>query len=229
MPTKHENVKNPSSNGHSPIDHAALAEPVNPPSTLDAPWAGDERADFSRLASRRHLQTRQQLTKDKPKEVIIRKPSGQEFIRVKPSPEGRVPIALIKDERSRNSWYAVDPDLEDELEDEFLLGYVVEAMSHVKSDDGEPEYFLWVLPLQDTNGRDNDWWESWREIAAIAETQWVKVKSGKRKAYPKYPTMEVPDPQWPAMSYDEAFGLGFKGRVLTTMQHPFVKFLRGGN
>jgi hypothetical protein len=196
---------------------------------IDAPWIGNESVSFARLASRHHGQIRAQLAKEKPKEVVVRRPSGQEFIRVKPCREGRAPIALIKDERNRNAWYAVIPELESEFEDDITLGYVVEVMSNVKSDDGEQEYFLWVLPLQDHNGRDNDWWESWREIASIAETRWVKVKSGKRKAYPKDPTTEIPDPPWPEMSFDEAFDLAFKGRFLTTLQHPFAKFLRGGN
>src|SRR5262245_32422818 len=77
----------------------------------NAPGTGDETATVARLASRRHLQTRQQLAKEKPQEILVRRPSGQEYVRVKPAPEGRMTIALIKDERSRNIWYAVDPDL----------------------------------------------------------------------------------------------------------------------
>jgi hypothetical protein len=196
--------------------------------TTDAPWTGDETVSFSRLTSRRHGHIRSQLIQEKPKEIIVRRP-GQEFIRVKPCKEGRIPISLIKDERNRSTWYAVDPDLEPEFEDDITLAYVVEAISHVKSEDDEQEFFLWVLPLQDHNGRDNDWWESWREIASIAETRWVRVKSGKKKAYPKSPTIAIPEPQWPEMSFDEAFDLGFHGRFLTTLQHPFAKFLRGGN
>src|SRR5215510_14919492 len=161
---------------------------------IDAPWNGEETPDFSRIASRRHGHVRAQLATEKLTEVAVRRPSGQEYIRVKPCPEGRHPLPLIRDERQRYVWYVVDPDLEVEFEEYITLGYVVEVMSNVKDEDGQQEVFLWVLPLQDHNGRDNEWWESWREIASIAETRWVGVRSGKRRAYPKEPKVAIPEP-----------------------------------
>src|SRR5215475_9705731 len=68
---------------------------------IDAPWTGEETPDFSRIASRRHGQVRNQLATEKPTEVAVRRPSGQECIRVKPCPEGRQPLPLIRDERQR--------------------------------------------------------------------------------------------------------------------------------
>jgi len=199
---------------------------VKPP--LDAPCTGDELADFSRLASCRHLKTQREQSTQKPLEIEVRKPGTQEFVRVRPVEGERLPVALIKDARGRNVWYVVDELLQEEFEAHITWDYVVEVMVHAKDTDGKQPYYLWPIPVEDYLGRSNEWWESWQEIAAKAETEWVKVRNGKHKAYAVPPSIHIPDPVWPNITYEEAFALGFKGHVLATMTHPFAKHLRGG-
>src|SRR5215471_12268655 len=118
MPSKSKTTKPTSVNGaahpdEEPVDHVRTESTTK--KTLNAPWTGDEMVSFADLASPRHLKVKQQLEGEKPKVIEVRRPGKQEFIRVKPAPEGRVPIALIQDERKRGTWYAVVPDLLDEF------------------------------------------------------------------------------------------------------------------
>jgi hypothetical protein len=37
----------------------------------------------------------------------------------------------------------------------------------------------------------------------------------------------IPDPEWPDLTFKEIVGLAFKDRVVSSLDHPLVKRLRG--
>ena len=90
--------------------------------------------------------------------------------------------------------------------------------------------FLWPVPMPGPDGRSNSWHDSAREAAALAEASWIRmVASMSEGAYGIYrATGEIPSPEWPDLTLQEALELGFKdGRLIDTADHPILRQLRG--
>jgi hypothetical protein len=102
--------------------------------------------------------------------VPVRKPSAQDFVRVRPEPEFRenFPIIEIKDEREE---YIVTTSLVPELAGEFVTKTLFLAINR----QGTP--FFWPVRLPAPDGRDLDWWRSSREAAELAMKSWVRVRA----------------------------------------------------
>jgi hypothetical protein len=59
---------------------------------------------------------------------------------------------------------------------------------------------------------------------------WIRVKANMRlRAYEVFQAENsIPDPEWPDLSFDAITRIAFKDRVITSLDHPVVKRLRGG-
>jgi hypothetical protein len=129
---------------------------------------------------------------------------------------------MLRDQRT-DTLYVVVPELHAELTDELMYCLVVTAINV----DGE--VFLWPLPIADSRGQSNPWWESAFEGAQRAETAWVRLKSDKQRG--RYDNREaacaLPEPTWPVQSFGELFRLACKDLVLASLEHPFARQLRG--
>ena len=60
-------------------------------------------------------------------------------------------------------------------------------------------------------------------------TQWVRVKANMALGAYEMSVAEsvMTEPMWPDASYQELIKLGFRDRLITTMDHPVIKRLRG--
>ncbi len=213
--------KSVSSNGHVP---GAGADPSSAGDLASAapdgrpPWEGE--ADFERLKV-------QSLTTAAPKsstalKVIVRKPKAQEYIRVRPGGDWQGRYGLVRDQRT-DTLYVVRPELHGELADEFAYYLVVTAINT------QGDVFLWPLPMADSSGRTNTWWESAFEGAQRAEGAWVRLKPDPERG--RYDLREsiyaLPEPQWPEQTFGDLFRLAFKDVVIASLEHPFIRRLRG--
>jgi hypothetical protein len=207
--------------------HVADSQPLDPselssPDTFTAPWTGEEDADFEALQAPEAFRTPTIIT-PKDTKILVRRPRKQEFVRVRPDPEYRKPYAIIQDERNREALYVVHPSMYEHLEGEYRFQLLVTAISNV-----EWEVFLWPLPLAEADGRTYEWWESGMEMARLAETGWVKIKTNRNNYSAVPPYVPIEEPKWPEVPFGELFNRGFKGKVISTLDHPFVRRLRGG-
>jgi hypothetical protein len=154
--------------------------------------------------------------------VPVHKPNPQDFVRVHPSPEycADLPIVELKDEREE---YVVGPDLVDELVGELAPKTLFTAINR----QGDP--FLWPVRLPSPDGKQLDWHLSMREAAELAMTQWVRVKASMSlKAYEMYVAEgAMSDPVWPEVSFQELIKIAFRNRLITSLDHPVIKRLRG--
>jgi hypothetical protein len=154
--------------------------------------------------------------------VPVRKPGKQDFIRVRPEPEYRDNFGMIelKDDREE---YLVSPVIIQELAGEVVFKTVFTAIDR----QGIP--FLWPVRLPAPDERKTEWPRSEREAAERAMTQWVRVKANmKLGAYEMFVAESVmADPVWPKLSYQELVQIAFRDRLITSIDHPVVKRLRG--
>lgn len=154
--------------------------------------------------------------------VPVRKPGNQAFVRVHADPAWQQ-TALILQLKDDGECYFVHPslygDLADEVRPKLLYTYVTR--------DGN--IALWPVNLPGDDGRLDAWSQSAHTAAQIAQTTWVRLKANRTVgAYDVYEGSAITDePTWPEKSFKEILTLAFRDRLITSLDHPVVKRLRG--
>ena len=154
--------------------------------------------------------------------VPVRKPGKQDFIRVRPEPEYRENFAMIdlKDDRED---YLVRPEVLHELAGEAVFKTVFTAVNR------QGVVFLWPIRLPAPDDRKTEWPRSAREAAEMAMTRWVRVKANMFLGAYEITVAEsaMADPIWPELTYQDLVRIAYRDRMVTTIDHPVVKRLRG--
>jgi hypothetical protein len=156
------------------------------------------------------------------KTLAVRKPGRQDFIRVHPHPDYRDNLAII-DYKVDREVYIVTPSVARELPGEIIAVTLYLAIDR----QGVP--FLWPIRLPDSDGKDLDWYRSAREAAAEGMKNWVRVTANmKAGAYDIFVAESVlAEPVWPEFTLQELIRIAFRDRLITSLDHPVVKRLRG--
>jgi hypothetical protein len=156
------------------------------------------------------------------KTVPVHKPSPQDFVRVHPSHDYRMnaPVIELKDEREE---YIVTKELVPELVGEFVSKTLFTAVNR------QGVTFLWPVRLPDPDGKEMEWWRSMREAAELAITKWTRVRANKHLgAYEMFVAESaMSEPIWPEVGFQELVRLAFRDRLITSLDHPVIKRLRG--
>jgi hypothetical protein len=154
--------------------------------------------------------------------VPVKRPSSQDFIRVRPNPEYRATLAIVelRDERET---YLLAPHIARGLPGEFSMATVYTAINR------QGVVFLWPVKLPATDGRVIEWHRAAAEAAEIAMTRWVRIKANMSLgAYDVIAAQGVvSDPAWPDVSFQELLKLGFRSYFVGSFDHPLVKRLTG--
>lgn len=150
------------------------------------------------------------------------KPDKQEFVRVHADEAYRIDTALITDKINRES-YLVAPSLWSELPDFISLVRLCTAVNRHGS------LFLWPATLPDPNGRPMDWHTSMLEAQELAIKNWIRIQADMSAgSYAVFEaTGNLPNPDWPDLSFQEILKLAFKTRFIDSMNHPFLQTLFG--
>jgi hypothetical protein len=156
------------------------------------------------------------------KTVPVHKPNPQDFVRVHPSPEYRdnFPVIELKDEREE---YIITVDLVPKLVGEFVSKTLFTAINR------QGVVFLWPVRLPDPEGKQMEWWRSMREAAELAMNQWVRTKANMSLgAYEMFVAESaMSEPVWPEATYQDLIRLAFRDRLISSLDHPVIKRLRG--
>ena len=151
------------------------------------------------------------------------RPNRQQFVRVHPDPEYRLETAVFTDEVNRES-YLVSPDLWDALAGDIQPTYLFAAITKTTNN-----AFLWPVRKPDSDGRRNQWHHSLLKATELATKQWIRVQAnmadGKYDVFAA--TGDIPDPEWPELSFREMLRLCFEDRNIDSLDHPILKQLRG--
>jgi hypothetical protein len=153
--------------------------------------------------------------------IKVGKPDKQEFVRVHPDESFRLDTALVEDKVNREA-YLVAPALWAELPDFIVPVRLCAAVNR----HGTP--FLWPAKLPDKD-RPMAWHETMLEAQEIAVRSWVRVQADMSAgSYAVFEaTGNLPDPEWPELSFHEMLRLAFKSRFVDSMHHPYVQDLLG--
>ncbi len=154
--------------------------------------------------------------------IAVRKPNPKEWVRVHPSDEYQIHVAVFED-TDNSVTYIATPDIASEFSGDFKFVELHLAVNR----QGTP--FLWKCPLVDPEGRDNLWNASHREALATAKDVWVKMTSNRSLgAYECQiaPNLNV-EPEWPELSLTQILEIAFRGRLISERDHILLRQLRG--
>lgn len=154
--------------------------------------------------------------------VPVRKPSRQDFIRVRPGADWRLETAVLEVKEDQET-YLVDPSLWSEMPGEIVPKALFVAINR------QGVVFLWPAKLPREDGRQDAWGRSAIEAAQIAMGNWVRVVSNMSLgAYEVYQaTGELPEPVWPEEDFKKLLEIAFRDRYIQSLDHPVIRKLRG--
>jgi hypothetical protein len=154
--------------------------------------------------------------------VPVRKPNPQDFVRVHPSLDYRRPLLAIdlKDDRE---YFLVRPEIAGELVNETVAKTIYTAITR------QGLVFLWPVTIPPPDGKDMEWWRSQREAAELAMSKGTRVKANTSLGAYEMSTAEgvMAEPVWPDVSFQELLRTAFRDRMITSLDHPVIKRLRG--
>lgn len=90
---------------------------------------------------------------------------------------------------------------------------------------------LWPCGLQLDDGTDYPAWQSAHAVCQTAMERWLRIAWNKSaNGYDMIflsDSVRVPEPAWPTASFHDILGKAFKGRIITELDHPVLRRLRG--
>jgi hypothetical protein len=154
--------------------------------------------------------------------VPVGRPSQQDFVRVHPDPAFRDSFATIAWKEDRELFIVV-PSIARELPGECVLVTLYTAINR------QGVVRLWPIKLPGPDGRIIEWHRSLADAAERATKHWVRVKANMSLgAYEVFEaSAPIPDPEWPAESFQQLLRIGFRDRLVDRLDHPLLAKLRG--
>jgi hypothetical protein len=88
---------------------------------------------------------------------------------------------------------------------------------------------VWPIVMPGPDGKPTGWTQSALEAATTAKKEWVRIRanmsSGGYEVHRLLVT--IPEPDWPDLTFEQILNLAFKDRIITAVDHPLVRQLRG--
>jgi hypothetical protein len=154
--------------------------------------------------------------------VPVGKPNPQDFIRVHPDSNYRMELAVIELKDDRET-YLLLPPIAKQLPGEFAMVTLYTAINR------QGVTRLWPVRLPAPDGRINEWHRSAAEAAELAMRRWIRIKANMSLgAYEMFEAAgTIPDPNWPELSFQELIRIGFRDRLVDSLDHSVIDRLRG--
>jgi hypothetical protein len=154
--------------------------------------------------------------------VPVRKPSRQEFVRVHPDEAYSIqtPVLDLKEERET---YIVAKELWPEVHGELVPKILLTTISR------QGALSIWPIRLPGADGRQDAWNQSALYAANLARDRWIRISANMSLgAYDVFEaTGDIPEPEWPALSFEQILAIAFGNRYITDFDHVVLKRLRG--
>ena len=131
---------------------------------------------------------------------------------------------MVKDQES-GEFYVVSATVVPHLAGDVQVFTLVPAI------DRHGNVFLWPLRQPNADRRSDTWAESALKAAESAKTSWIRVQANMRAgSYDVGRALgNLPEPEWPRMSFEAMLELAFRGRVIDSTDHPLARRLLGAS
>jgi hypothetical protein len=154
--------------------------------------------------------------------VPVSKPKKPQFFRTHAADEMTFAAMLLEQKEARES-YLVLPNVAQEVSE-----LVRPVMLHAAID-RQNNVFLIPVPLPGEAGTRNPWHESLAQAVELAKLKWLRLTANMHTgSYDVYEAQaELPEPEWPAHNIDALVQVAFRGKIITSLDHPVVQALLG--
>ena len=154
--------------------------------------------------------------------VTVGKPKKQIFFRTHSAFEMTFDVMLLEQKESRES-YVVMPDVGQ------IVSELVRPVRLHSAIDRENNLFLIPVPLPGENGTRNPWHESLAGAVEHAKLKWIRITANMHLGgYDVYEAEgALPEPEWPANDIEKLVEVAFRGKTITSLDHPVIQTLLG--
>jgi hypothetical protein len=165
-----------------------------------------------------HLQVRKTVVT-----VPVQKPDRQTWVYIHPAPTFRMSVGVLEDRENRRTYVVTSqilPEVIGDLIPKMLVAYATKQNTIA----------LWPIRLPDESGRLDTYNESALTIVSEHAGRWVRILANQQnRAYDvlESPLVELPSPQWPTGGFEFLFTTAFRGKIIDSIDHPYLKALRG--
>jgi hypothetical protein len=150
--------------------------------------------------------------------VPVGKPPKDRFFRTHQSPDWVYPTFVLED-KVVGETYLVSEEVAS------VLGSLVRPVELYLVIDRQDNVFLVPVPLPGPNGVRNRWHETLFDAVMLAKSVWLRMSANMHLGgYETFSSGAVlAEPTWPATTLDELLDIAFRGRILTSTDHPVVQ------
>jgi len=154
--------------------------------------------------------------------VPVGKPKKPQFFRTHRSDDMTFPAMVLEQKETRET-YVVVPDAAQQISE------LVRPMQMYAAIDRENNVFLIPVPLPGESGTRNQWHESLAQAVEHAKQKWLRISANTHiGGYDVYEAEGVlPEPEWPAHDIESLIEVAFRGKIITSLDHPIVQSLLG--
>ena len=154
--------------------------------------------------------------------VLVGRPKKASFFRTHTADEMTFPAMILENKEARES-YVVVPEVAQEISE-----LVRPVMLHAAID-RQNNVLLIPVPLPGEDGTRNPWHESLAQAVEHAKLKWIRITANMHAGgYDVYEAEgELPEPEWPAHDINALIQVAFRGKIITSLDHPVVQALLG--
>jgi len=154
--------------------------------------------------------------------VPVGKPKKPQFFRTHADIDMTFSAMLLEQKESREN-YVVLPDVAQEISE------LVRPVQLHAAIDRQNNVFLIPVPLPGEDGTRNPWHESLAQAVEYAKLKWLRITANMHAGgYDVYEAEGVlPEPEWPTHDIDTLVEVAFRGKIITSLDHPVIQTLLG--
>ena len=154
--------------------------------------------------------------------VPVGKPKKPQFFRTHTKVEMTFAAMLLEQKESRES-YVVMPDVAQEISE------LVRPVQLHAAIDRQNNVFLIPVPLPGEDGTRNPWHESLAQAVEHAKLKWIRITANMHAGgYDVYEAEgALPEPEWPTNDIEKLVEVAFRGKIITSLDHPVIQTLLG--
>jgi hypothetical protein len=156
--------------------------------------------------------------------IPVRKPDKSWWVQTHPDPAYRLLTAVLELKEDRETYQvarALWPSLS--TEPTFSPRALITTITRTGV------LFLWPIRLPGADGKIDDWNRTALESADKARGRWCRVAANMQLGAYELMTAhgEIPDPEWPEISFEDILSIAFKNKRIDSPNHPVLRRLKG--
>ena len=154
--------------------------------------------------------------------VPVGKPKKSNFFRVHASEEMAFQ-AMLLEQKEANESYLVLPNIAQEISE------LVSAVQLYAAIDRHNNVSLIPVPLPGEDGNRNPWHESLAQAVEMSKLNWIRITANMSLGgYDVFAAQaSLSEPEWPEYDIEALIEVAFRGKIISSLEHPVVQSLLG--